>query len=309
MNLWDEKPYYSLSHYYKNLFGEKVYKIALNANLTCPNRDGKIDSRGCLFCSEGGSGEFASSKTLGIVDQIEQGKIRLSQKKTGTQFVAYFQAFTNTYGNIEYLKKIYYEACNHPDIVGISIATRPDCLDDNVLRLLEEVGKVKKLWVELGLQTIHEKTALLIRRGYELPCYDASIKKLNGIGIEIIVHLIIGLPFESREDLLKTVDYVTAQPIGGIKLQLLHVLEGTDLAKLYRDEGFPILSLPEYSNLIVDCIERIPSNIVIHRITGDGPKELLIVPQWSLHKKVVLNTLHKCFKERDTFQGKLYLNS
>lgn len=309
MNSWDQKPYYSLSSYYKNLFGEKVYKIALNANLTCPNRDGKIDTRGCLFCSEGGSGEFASSKSLGINEQIEQGKKLLARKVSGTQYVAYFQAFTNTYGDLDYLRKIYYEACNHPNIVGISIATRPDCLDDHVLTLLEEIGKVKKVWVELGLQTIHEKTAQLIRRGYELSCFDKAITQLTEIGIETIVHLIIGLPYETREDLLHTIAYVVALPIGGIKLQLLHVLEGTDLAKLYREVDFPILSLEEYSDLIVDCIERIPPNIVIHRITGDGPKHLLLAPKWSSDKKNVLNTLDKRFKDRGTFQGKLFLNS
>ncbi len=309
MNVWDEKPYYSLTTYYKSLFGEKIYKIALNAGLSCPNRDGKLGTRGCLFCSEGGSGDFAASKDLGIYEQIEEGKNRLSHKNKGTHFVAYFQAFTNTYGDLDYLRKIYLEACNHPDIVGISIATRPDCLGDEVLALLVEISKVKKLWVELGLQTIHEKTAQLIRRGYERSCYDEAVKNLSQLGIETIVHLIIGLPFETREDLLETIDYVAIQPIGGIKLQLLHVLEGTDLAQLYKDSHFPVLTLEAYADLIVDCIERLPQKMVIHRITGDGPKELLIAPKWSENKKHVLNTLHKRFTERSTFQGKLHQSS
>lgn len=306
---WEQQPYHSLAHHYKYLFGEKVYKIALNANLTCPNRDGKIDTRGCLFCSEGGSGDFASSNHLSIFDQIEQGKKRLAPKYSGSKYIAYFQAFTNTYGDINYLRKIYLEACNHPDIIGLSIATRPDCLGDDILILLEEISHIKKLWVELGLQTIHPKTAQLIRRGYELSSFEDAVSNLNAINIDIVVHLIVGLPYETKSQILESLDYVVSKPISGIKLQLLHVLKGTDLAAFYLSEGFPVLTLEEYTNLIVDCIERVPENIVIHRITGDGPKELLLAPQWSSHKKIVLNTIHKRFKERESFQGKLFLKS
>lgn len=305
MNYLNDKPYYSLSKYYKELFGEKVYKIALNANLTCPNRDGKIDTRGCIFCSQEGSGDFSSNKYLSISDQIEQGKKLLSKKvKADTKYIAYFQAFTNTYGKLDYLRKIYTEAVSHPDIIGISIATRPDCLDNDILCLLYEISKEKKLWVELGLQSIHEETANFIRRGYPLTCFDKAIEKLNYYSIDIIVHLIIGLPNETRSDILKTIDYVVSKKIQGVKLQLLHILKGTDLSILYQQDKFKTLTLDEYADLIVDCIERMPNSIVIHRITGDGPKNLLLAPMWSQNKKLVLNTIHNRFKTRSSYQGK-----
>lgn len=299
-----DKPYYSLTEYYQSLFGEKVYKIALDANLTCPNRDGTLDTRGCIFCSSGGSGEFASTASLSIFNQIEEGKARINQKSKCSKFIAYFQAFTNTYGDYEYLKKVYYEAALHPDIVGIAIATRPDCLDDSILILLSEVNKVKKVWVELGLQTIHEKTAQIIRRGYTLDCFDQSITNLNAYNIDIVIHLILGLPGETKEHILKTIDYISSKPIQGIKLQLLHVLKDTDLAQLYKQGLLSIYSLEEYANLVVECIEHIPNHIVIHRITGDGPKNLLIAPMWSANKKLVLNTIIKTFKLKNTCQGK-----
>lgn len=302
----DKHPYFTLNQYFKDLYGEKVYKIALNANLTCPNRDGKIGTRGCLFCSEGGSGDFSASKELDIFSQIEAGKLLLSGKKIGNKFIAYFQAFTNTYGDIKYLRNIYLKACEHPDIVGISIATRPDCLDEEILDLLSEINSKKKLWIELGLQTIHEDTAKLIRRGYPLSCFDEAVEKLNKLNIDIIVHLILGLPYETKSQIYESVDYVASKNIQGIKLQLLHVLKGTDLEKLYNEQGFDILSLPEYTDLVIDCIEKIPPHIVIHRITGDGPKKLLIEPLWSSNKKLVLNTILKRFKERASFQGKQY---
>lgn len=304
MNMWNNKPYYSLDYYYKELYGEKVYKLALNANLSCPNRDGKIDTRGCLFCSEGGSGDFASDKHLSITDQIEQGKDRIAKKTKGSKYIAYFQAFTNTYGELNYLREIYEEAVNHPDIVGISIATRPDCLDDDILNLLNEINKKTKLWIELGLQTIHEHTATLIRRGYSLDCFDRAVTVLNSYSIDIVVHLIIGLPSENAKDMLDTIHYVVSKPIQGIKLQLLHILKETDLAQLYYNHLITPLSLAEYTNLIVDCIEIMPKNIVIHRITGDGPRNLLLAPTWSANKKLVLNTIMKCFKDRASYQGK-----
>ncbi|PKM50936.1 MAG: TIGR01212 family radical SAM protein [Firmicutes bacterium HGW-Firmicutes-7] len=306
MNIWNDKPYYALGYYYKELYGQKVYKIALNANLSCPNRDGKLDTRGCLFCSEGGSGDFASDKNLSITHQIEQGKELIRKKSKGAKFIAYFQAFTNTYGDLDYLREIYEEAILHPDIVGISIATRPDCLDDDILTLLHEVNKKKKVWIELGLQSIHENTAKLIRRGYSLDCFDLAVKNLSQYSIDIVVHLIIGLPGETYEDLLNTIDYVVSKPIHGIKLQLLHILKGTDLANYYHDCSMTPLSLQAYADLIVDCIERIPQNIVIHRITGDGPKDLLLAPLWSANKKLVLNTIMKRFKDRSSYQGKYF---
>ncbi|TCT14649.1 hypothetical protein EDC18_105130 [Natranaerovirga pectinivora] len=303
---WDSKPYYSLSTYYKALYHDKVYKISLNGGFTCPNRDGTIDSRGCIFCSEGGSGDFASSDYLSITDQIEEGKKRLANKKIGKGFIAYFQAFTNTYGSIDKLRNIYFEAIHHPDIVGISIATRPDCLSDDVLDLLSELNTIKKVWLELGLQTIHNETAKVIRRGYSLHCFDEAVKKLYALNLDIVVHLIIGLPNESREDILESIKYIAHLPISGVKLQLLHVLKYTDLAKLYYDEQLKVLEKDEYIDLIIDCIEHLPPDMVIHRITGDGPKSILIAPFWSGNKKDVLNSILKRFKERNTYQGKLF---
>lgn len=297
------KPYYSLSEYYEKLFGEKVYKIALNANLTCPNRDGTIDHRGCIFCSEG-SGDFASNPSLSILEQIESGKSLISNKFKGNKYIAYFQAFTNTYGDINYLEKIYYEAFNHPDIAAISIATRPDCLEKDVINLLASLNQKKKVWVELGLQTIHEKTSTLIRRGYDLPCFYKAVSALNDAGLDIVVHLILGLPGESKDDILESVKYVCALPIQGIKLQLLHILKNTDLETLYNLHPFKVLSLNEYVDLVIDCLEHIPPHIVIHRLTGDGNKSLLIEPLWSKDKKKVLGTLQKRIQERESYQGK-----
>lgn len=301
---WDFKPYHSLNYYLKNLYGEKVYKISLNAGLTCPNRDGSISTNGCIFCSKGGSGDFTFSPTLSIYEQIERGKKLVSKKYTGTKFIAYFQAFTNTYGDINYLRKMYFEAINHPDIIGISIATRPDCLDESIIELLNEVNSYKKVWIELGLQTIHDKTAKIINRGYDLEIFDKAIYNLSSINLDIIVHLIIGLPSETKNDIIKSVKYVCSKPIQGLKLQLLHVLKNTELEDYYYNKGFNTLSLIEYIDILIECIEYIPKDIVIHRITGDAPKNLLIAPKWSTNKKHVLNTIHKEFNIRKTYQGK-----
>ncbi|MCT4685882.1 TIGR01212 family radical SAM protein [Vallitalea sp.] len=304
MSIWGDKPYYSLNYYLRELYGEKIYKIAIDGGFTCPNRDGKIDTRGCIFCSKGGSGDFASSASLSIYDQIEEGKKRLSFKKTGNKYIAYFQAYTNTYAPINHLKVLFREAISHPDIIGLSVATRPDCLDNEVIKLLATINKTKKVWVELGLQSIYTSSASFIRRGYELECYDNAVTRLTENGLEVIVHLILGLPNETKEDVLQSVRYICGKNIGGIKLQLLHVLKNTDLADYYYEQGFKILSMDEYIDLLISCIEIIPPNIVIHRITGDGPKNLLIEPLWSGNKKVVLNTILKEFKNRNTWQGK-----
>lgn len=305
MKNWGGKPYYSVDQYYKDTFGEKVYKISLNANLTCPNRDGTKDTRGCIFCSEGGSGDF-TNKNLSITEQINSGIITLQKSKnTGNKYIAYFQAFTNTYGCLDYLRKIYFESLYHPSIVGISIATRPDCLQDEIIMLLSLINSYKPVSVELGLQTIHKKSADLIRRGYSLQCYESAVKKLQLINVDIVVHLILGLPNETKNNITNTVKYVAKSPINGVKLQLLHVLNKTDLANYYHLHPFHVLELEEYVNLIVDCIEILPKEIVIHRITGDGPRDLLIAPMWSLDKRKVLNSIHKAFKSRNTYQGKL----
>ncbi len=285
--------YYSFNQYLKDTFGCKVYKISINADFTCPNRDGTLGTRGCIFCSKGGSGDFAESSSLSVTEQIESGKQRVSKKIKSGKYIAYFQAFTNTYAPVEVLAEKYCEAINHPDIVGISIATRPDCLGEEVLTLLSEINKIKPVFVELGLQTIHEKTAEYIRRGYPLSVYDNAVKALKKAGINTVVHLIIGLPNESREEMLESVEYACKSGADGIKLQLLHILKGTDLADDYLSGKFETLSMEEYLSIIKDCVEIIPKNVVIHRLTGDGPKKDLIAPLWSADKKSVLNALNK----------------
>lgn len=302
---WNEKRFYSLDYYLKEYFGEKIYKLALNGGMTCPNRDGTLDTRGCIFCSHGGSGDFASSPGLTIREQIESGKSLLSQKQTGKKYIAYFQAFTNTYAPIEYLRKIFEEAISHPEIAILSIGTRPDCLSLEVLNLLDELNQQKPVWIELGLQTCHEETAGFIRRGYSLPCFEHAVKELNSRRIPVIVHAILGLPNETKEQMLETMDYIGSLDVMGIKLQLLHILADTDLAEYYKISPFPIFELEEYCDFIIKCLEHLPQDIVIHRLTGDGPKSLLIAPLWSQNKRLVLNTIQKKMKEYDTWQGKL----
>ena len=288
--------YTTLNNYLKERFGEKVYKIALNGGFTCPNRDGSIDTRGCIFCSKGGSGDFAESPDLTITEQIENGKKRLEKKIKNGKYIAYFQAFTNTYAPVERLRTIYEEAINHPDIVALSIGTRPDCLGDDVLALLDELNKIKPIFVELGLQTINEDTAKYIRRGYTLEVYDKAVADLHKIGINVVTHIILGLPGENKNDMLKSVEYA-CKVTDGIKLQLLHILKGTDLAKDYDQGKFEVLTLEQYTEIIKECIQIIPENVVIHRLTGDGAKKDLIAPLWSADKKTVLNTINQALKE------------
>ena len=305
MRTWNEKRYYSLDYYLKHKYGEKVYKVSLNGGMTCPNRDGKIATGGCIFCSAGGSGDFAAPIRKSVSDQIDEAILELSQRKSvGSKFIAYFQAFTNTYAPVNYLRKLFTEAIMHPSIVGLSIATRPDCLDDHVLALLEELNKIKPVWIELGLQTIHEKTADFIRRGYPLEIFCDAVEKLSIRNIDCIVHIILGLPYETRENMLESVRFVSSLPIQGIKLQLLHVLKGTDLAAYVND--FHILSMDEYVDLVITCLEILPPNIVVHRITGDGPKNLLIAPLWSQKKREVMNLINSELSRRSTWQGRLY---
>lgn len=305
---WLGKPYYSLDAWLKNTYGYKCYKIALNAHMTCPNRDGTLGTQGCLFCSAGGSGDFAASGT-DIRQQLEAGLALFGQKRVGQHYIAYFQAYTNTYAPAERLRILYTQALEHPLVCGISIATRPDCLPEPVLELLSELRRTypdKFIWIELGLQTIYERTARLIRRGYELPCFENAMKKLRILDIPVIVHVILGLPGETPEDMLKTVAYLNTQQPFGVKLQLLHVLEGTDLADLYRAGAFPVLGKEEYLDILVNCLSRLSPDIVVHRVTGDGPKKLLIAPAWSGNKRDVLNSLHKKMRLENAFQGKNY---
>ena len=301
---WNGKPYHSLDHMLRERFGEKVYKVTLNGGMSCPNRDGKLGSRGCIFCSAGGSGDFAADAELSVTEQIDSQIALLSAKRPIHKYIAYFQAYTNTYAPVEYLRKIFTEALAHPSVVALSIGTRPDCLGEDVLDLLNELNQRKPVWVELGLQTMHERTAAYIRRGYPLSCFEDAVQNLRKRQIEVIVHTILGLPGESEKDILETMQYLNGQDIQGIKLQLLHVLKGTDLADIYEHDPFPVFTLEEYVSFIVDCVEIIRPDMVIHRLTGDGPKDLLIAPTWSTNKRHVLNQMQSWFKIHDIWQGK-----
>lgn len=298
--------YYSLNEYLRSNFGEKVYKISLNGGMTCPNRDGTLSTKGCIFCSKGGSGEFSADKLLSVTEQIEQAKQRIKAKSDCKRFIAYFQPFTNTYADISYLRRIFYEAIENPDIAVLSIATRPDCLGKDVLQLLNELNRIKPVWVELGLQTIHKKTAEYIRRCYELEVYDEAVKKLKEIGIDVVTHIILGLPFETKEMMLESVKYA-GERSDGIKLQLLHVLKDTDLLNDYNEGLVKTLSMEEYIDILCDCIEILPRETVVHRLTGDGDKKLLVAPLWSADKKRVLNSINKAFRERNIVQGSKYI--
>ena len=282
-----------LNEYLRKKYGCKVYKIALNGGFTCPNRDGKIDNRGCIFCSAGGSGEFAENAALSVTDQIERGKERVAKKVKDGRYIAYFQAYTGTYGPLEKLRALFTEAIENPDIAVLSVATRPDCLPDEVIDLLAELNTIKPVWIELGLQTIHERTAAYIRRGYDLDVYDRAVRALKERGIEVITHLIIGLPGESRQDIIDSVKYVCESGADGIKLQLLHVLRGTDLEKEFCEGRFGVLSEDEYIDILKSCVSIIPQNVVVHRLTGDGDKKLLVAPLWSGNKKRVWNRIQR----------------
>ena len=286
------KRYISANTYCRSIFGEKVYKLALSASLTCPNRDGTKGERGCIFCSRGGSGDFAASSSLSVSEQIEQAKAILGKKGEGLKYIAYFQSFTGTYGDLTRLERIYTEASEHKDIVALSIATRPDCLGEAAMAMLKRLSEKTVLWVELGLQTIHPATAEYIRRGYELYEYDEAVKKLRKLNVHIITHVILGLPDESREMMLETVRYA-GERTDGIKLQLLHVLEGTDLADEYKAGSFETLGMREYCDIVAEAVSILPDNVVIHRLTGDGAKKDLIAPLWSADKKRVLCEINR----------------
>lgn len=305
---WNDKPYHSLDYYLKETFGKKVYKLALDGGMTCPNRDGTLGNNGCIFCSEGGSGDFAVSKDIGSVTrQIEQAKALVSNKiKNGGPYIAYFQSYTNTYAPVSYLEPLFLEAICHPDVAALSIATRPDCLPPDVLELLARLNQLKPVWVELGLQTIHPTTADFIRRGYPLECFETAFRSLKEMGLTVIIHVILGLPFETKEMVLETINYLGRLHIDGIKLQLLHVLEGTDLAKLYHSGAFEVLNLEDYVSLLIECLEHLPPETVIHRLSGDGPKRLLAAPLWSGNKRLVLNTIHQELRRLGTWQGRLW---
>ena len=304
MNLWNDKPYHSLDFELKKRFHEKVYRLALNGGMTCPNRDGHIATGGCIFCSQGGSGDFAAPASLSISKQIRAGQKLLANKRPVHKYIAYFQAYTNTYAPVEELKRKYEEALAQENVVALSIATRPDCLDDDVLDFLEELNKKTYLWVELGLQTINDETANNFNRGYDFEVFDRSIKKLQERGIEVVVHTIFGLPGESKEDMLKTINYVAHSGAQGIKFHLLHLMKNTKMAEQYEREEFELLSKEDYIDLICKGVAMIPEEMVVHRLTGDAPRASLIGPMWSLKKWEVLNDIDRALVENDIWQGK-----
>ena len=323
---WNGKPYHSLDYYLKETFGTKVYKLALDGGMTCPNRDGTLGTGGCIFCSEGGSGDFAEKRDVSVRAQVEAAKQRVIQKMpkntppipsdgqttAATQdgpYIAYFQSYTNTYAPLSYLKSLFTEAISLPEICALSIGTRPDCLPDDTIELLARLNETKPVWVELGLQTIHESTARFIRRGYKLSVFEDAFRRLKEAGLTVIVHVILGLPGETKDDMLDTIRYLgtlyhNGSGIDGIKLQLLHVLKGTDLDVLYQSGAFRTMELDEYLELIGDCISLLPQDIVIHRISGDGPKTILTAPLWSGNKRLVLNSMAKYLKDQGIYQGK-----
>ena len=298
--------YYSLNQYCKDTFGEKIYRLSLDAGMTCPNRDGLLSDKGCFFCSAGGSGDFAEKTTLSIYDQIESAKKQVQSKTKCNKFIAYFQAYTNTYAPIEKLREIFTEAISKDDIVALSIGTRSDCLGDDVLLLLQELNQIKPVWVELGYQSMHNASLASMNTHTSLEQFDRAVHSLNDKDIPVIAHVILGLPNETKEMMLESVKHLADIKVSGIKLQLLHVLKDTVLAQIYTANPFPIFELDEYCDFVIDCLEILPPDMVIHRLTGDGPRNLLVAPLWSTDKKRVLNTINKKLKDRDTYQGRLY---
>ena len=304
--MWGDKPYHSLDYELKRQFGQKIYKVSLDGGMSCPNRDGTVGTGGCTFCSQGGSGEFAVGRTgyPDVWEQIEQAKTRVHRKISGEgKYIAYFQSYTNTYAPVDYLRTLFERAITHPDIVALSVGTRPDCLGDEVVALLKELNRQKPGWVELGLQTIHEKTAERIHRGYRLEVFEDAYRRLKEAGLTVVVHVILGLPGETKEEMLETVDYLGKIPVDGIKLQLLHILKGSQMAAEYEKNPFSLMELEEYLDLILTCVARLPQSVVIHRLSGDGAKALLIGPAWSANKKLVLNRMMQKFRENGIFQG------
>lgn len=305
--MWGDKRYHSLNYELKKTFGQKIMKLSLDGGFTCPNRDGTVGTRGCIFCGEAGAGEFTASRRFSIAKQMDIQRSLLSSKWSNGKCIAYFQNFTNTYSAFDDLNKKYNEALSGKDIVGLAIATRPDCLPEYVLDLLEEINSKTFLWVELGLQTIHDKTARFIRRGYELECYQKSIYELRKRNIRVVTHLIFGLPGESYEDILNSVKFIANTDTWGVKFHLLYLQKDTDIHRYYIEHPFHILTQEEYISLVADSIEHIPPEMVIHRLTGDGKRSLLVAPRWSLDKLRVLSDIDMELKKRDSYQGIKYL--
>lgn len=306
MRLWGEIRYNNLSNFLRRKFGSKVYKVSLDAGFSCPNRDGTLGTDGCIFCSAMGSGDFAGSRDKNVRQQLREGIDYLSSRYGFTKFIAYYQAFTNTYGSPDFLREQYTCAMEFDEVVAVAIATRPDCVDEQVLEVLKEIHSRKYLWVELGLQTMHEPTAELIRRGYRLECFEKAVDILNMAGIDVVVHIILGLPLETHEMMLETVRYLSRMKIAGIKFQLLHVLKDTRLAEMYENKEFELLKKEEYISLVADCLEILSPDIVVHRLTGDGPRDILIGPSWSEDKIGVLKGIERELVKRNSYQGRLF---
>lgn len=304
--LWDNKRYHTLNHYYREIFGEKVFKVSLDAGFTCPNRDGAVATGGCIFCSNRGSGDFAGDRRLELKQQFKEVKDRMHQKWPKAKYIAYFQAFSNTYAPADELKELYDAVLEEEGVVGISIATRPDCLPDDVLDVLEELNKKTKLWVELGLQTIHEHSQVLINRAHSYEVFLDGVKKLRERNIDVITHIIVNLPNETKEEMMATAKAVAHMPIQGVKIHMLHLLKKTPMMKLYQAGQLTFMNREQYTDLVVDMIEILPPEMVVHRLTGDGPPDLLVEPLWTLKKWEVLNGIDKALKERNTWQGKYY---
>ena len=301
---WGENRYHSLNYELKNTFHTKVYKLSLDGGMTCPNRDGTLDTRGCIFCSAGGSGDFATKRHLNINEQINQAKKLVEKKQTADgKYIAYFQSYTNTYQSVSYLRDLFYDAIMHDDIVALSIATRPDCLSDEILELLSELNHIKPVWIELGLQTIHENTSKLINRCHTLENFENMVKKLKENNIEVVVHIINGLPYETKEMMIDTVKYLNQLDIDGIKIHMLNIVKDTPLEKLYTKEKFHILTKEEYVDIVISQLEHLNEKIVIHRITSDPDPKNLIAPDWLLKKTCLLNDIDKEMKKRNTYQG------
>lgn len=306
MTEWNGKRYHSLNYFLRNKFGEKVYKISIDGGFTCPNRDGTISKGGCLFCSERGSGDFAGDRDFSIDKQFIEIKDMMSKKWKEGKYIAYFQAYTNTYAPVEELKRKYNEAINQEGVVALAIATRPDCLQDEVLDLLEEINKDLYVWIELGLQTVNDESARKINRGYKLEVFEDAIERLKKRNIDFVVHSILGLPGEDKEDMLKTIDYIAHSGAKGIKFHLLHLMKDTPLVKLYERGELEFLSQEDYIELVCKGIAMLPEDMVVHRLTGDAPRDLLIGPMWSLKKWEVLNSIDKSLEENGYYQGRDY---
>ena len=299
MEKHNNRRFYSLNDFFKDEFKDKIFKVSLDGGFTFPNRDGNVAYGGCIFCSDAGSGEFAGNRRKSIAGQIDEQLEFLKDKVKDKKVIAYFQNFTNTYGDVEYLREIYYEALNHPKVLGLAIGTRPDCIEDDTLELLKEINEKHFFWIELGLQTIDDKVAKIINRGYPLSTYIETSKKLKDSGIKFVTHMIVGLPTEEREDILNTAKCIVQSGAWGIKIHSLHIIKGTPLERLYNDKKFKVFTLDEYVDIVVTILKLLPDKMVVHRVTGDGKKDEVVEPKWSLNKRKVLNEIEKELKKRE----------